>query len=117
MVIKVENLVKIYGPIRAVDGLSFEVAQGGVFGMLGPNGAGKTTTVEIIERLMGDCQGNLVRNLANGHGIDPPQPVIRVGRYRTVPGIDVYTTLDSHVLAFPGNPPAGIRFQSQFQAG
>lgn len=51
MVIKVENLVKIYGPIRAVDGLSFEVSQGEVFGMLGPNGAGKTTTVEIIEGL------------------------------------------------------------------
>lgn len=51
MVIKVENLVKVYGPIRAVDGLSFEVNQGEVFGMLGPNGAGKTTTVEIIEGL------------------------------------------------------------------
>ncbi|AKG53741.1 ABC transporter ATP-binding protein [Dehalogenimonas sp. WBC-2] len=51
MIIKVENLVKVYGPIRAVDGLSFEVAKGEVFGMLGPNGAGKTTTVEIIEGL------------------------------------------------------------------
>jgi ABC-2 type transport system ATP-binding protein len=51
LVIKVENLVKVYGPIRAVDGLSFEVRQGEVFGMLGPNGAGKTTTVEIIEGL------------------------------------------------------------------
>lgn len=50
-VIEVENLVKIYGPIRAVDGLSFQVQQGEVFGMLGPNGAGKTTTVEIIEGL------------------------------------------------------------------
>ncbi len=51
MVIQVENLVKVYGPIRAVDGISFEVHQGEVFGMLGPNGAGKTTTVEIIEGL------------------------------------------------------------------
>ncbi|MEL7562014.1 ABC transporter ATP-binding protein [Dehalogenimonas sp. 4OHTPN] len=51
MVIKVENLVKVYGPIRAVDGISFEVQRGEVFGMLGPNGAGKTTTVEIIEGL------------------------------------------------------------------
>jgi ABC-2 type transport system ATP-binding protein len=51
VVITVENLVKIYGPIRAVDGISFEVHQGEVFGMLGPNGAGKTTTVEIIEGL------------------------------------------------------------------
>ncbi|MEN8614364.1 ATP-binding cassette domain-containing protein [Dehalogenimonas sp. THU2] len=43
--------MKVYGPIRAVDGLSFNVKQGEVFGMLGPNGAGKTTTVEIIEGL------------------------------------------------------------------
>jgi ABC-type sugar transport system ATPase subunit len=51
MVIEVEQLVKTYGPVRAVDGISFKVKQGEVFGMLGPNGAGKTTTVEIIEGL------------------------------------------------------------------
>jgi ABC-2 type transport system ATP-binding protein len=51
MVISVKNLVKHYGSIRAVDGISFDVYPGEVFGMLGPNGAGKTTTVEIIEGL------------------------------------------------------------------
>ena len=51
MVIEVENLVKTYGQIKAVDGISFRVNQGDVFGMLGPNGAGKTTTVEILEGL------------------------------------------------------------------
>ena len=51
MVIKVEQLVKSYGTIKAVDDISFHVEQGEVFGMLGPNGAGKTTTVEIIEGL------------------------------------------------------------------
>lgn len=51
MVIEVENLVKSYGAIRAVDGISFQVRKSEVFGMLGPNGAGKTTTVEIIEGL------------------------------------------------------------------
>ncbi len=51
MVIEVENLYKHYGSIKAVDGISFHVARGEVFGMLGPNGAGKTTTVEIIEGL------------------------------------------------------------------
>ncbi|MFD3166135.1 ATP-binding cassette domain-containing protein [Herpetosiphon sp. NSE202] len=49
--IQVENLVKIYGPLRAVDGISFDVANGEVFGMLGPNGAGKSTTTEMIEGL------------------------------------------------------------------
>ena len=51
MVIEVENLVKRYGPVTAVDDISFHVDRGEVFAMLGPNGAGKTTTVEIIEGL------------------------------------------------------------------
>jgi ABC-2 type transport system ATP-binding protein len=50
-VIEVENLVKSYGPVQAVRGVSFSVQEGEVFGLLGPNGAGKTSTVEIIEGL------------------------------------------------------------------
>jgi ABC-2 type transport system ATP-binding protein len=45
------SLVKIYGDVRAVDGLDLEVRAGECFGLLGPNGAGKTTTVEILEGL------------------------------------------------------------------
>jgi ABC-2 type transport system ATP-binding protein len=47
--ISAAGLVKHYGATRAVDGLTFEVARGEVFGLLGPNGAGKTTTVEMLE--------------------------------------------------------------------
>jgi len=50
-VIKVDGLVKRYGKITAVDGISFEVHEGEIFGMVGPNGAGKTTTIECIEGL------------------------------------------------------------------
>lgn len=50
-IIKVEKLVKTYGKHTTVDGISFEVKQGEVFGILGPNGAGKTTTLEMIEAL------------------------------------------------------------------
>ena len=50
-VLKVENLLKNYGELQAVCGISFEVAEGEVFGLLGPNGAGKTSTVEILEGL------------------------------------------------------------------
>jgi ABC-2 type transport system ATP-binding protein len=50
-VIEVSNLTKSYGALKAVNGISFTVAKGEVFGILGPNGAGKTTTVEMIEGL------------------------------------------------------------------
>ena len=49
MVVVVDNLGKRYGRATALDGVSFEVAAGEVFGLLGPNGAGKTTTLEILE--------------------------------------------------------------------
>jgi ABC-2 type transport system ATP-binding protein len=47
--VEVSELCKSYGSLQAVDGVSFSVKRGEVFGILGPNGAGKTTTVEILE--------------------------------------------------------------------
>jgi ABC-2 type transport system ATP-binding protein len=48
MMIQVENLTKYFGPVQAVDRVSFQVDQGEVVGFLGPNGAGKTTTMRIL---------------------------------------------------------------------
>jgi ABC-2 type transport system ATP-binding protein len=50
-ILKVNKLTKSYGDKKAVDGISFEVKKGEIFGILGPNGAGKTTTLEMIETL------------------------------------------------------------------
>ncbi|MDP9483710.1 MAG: ABC transporter ATP-binding protein [Chloroflexota bacterium] len=59
VVIRVRDVRKAYGDIRAVDGVSFEVVSGEVFGLLGPNGAGKTTTVEMLEGLRKPDRGEL----------------------------------------------------------
>src|SRR6204780_1295467 len=72
-VIQVENLIKRYGELEAVRGVSFTVDEGEVFGLLGPNGAGKTTTVEILEGL---------RNLDGGRvsvcGLDPHRDSVKL---------------------------------------
>ena len=58
-VIQVEELFKNYGAVEALRGVSFDVAEGEVFGLLGPNGAGKTTTVEILEGLRTPDRGRV----------------------------------------------------------
>jgi ABC-2 type transport system ATP-binding protein len=57
--IRVESLHKHFGPVVAVDGISFEVQRGEMFGILGPNGAGKTTTLEIMETLQKPTSGSV----------------------------------------------------------
>src|ERR1700760_4578895 len=69
-VIEVTNLRKVYGHRTVVDGVSFSVEQGEIFGILGPNGAGKTTTVECIGGLRRPDSG-----VIEGLGLD-----VRAGR-------------------------------------
>ncbi len=56
--IEVKNLTKKFGAITAVDGVSFEVEKGSIFGFLGPNGAGKTTTISILCTLLSPSSGS-----------------------------------------------------------
>ena len=75
-IIQVKDLRKSYGDLIAVDGISFSVSSGEVFGILGPNGAGKTTTVEILEGMRTADSGTALVN-----GIDvrkDPRAVKRV---------------------------------------
>lgn len=58
--IEVKNLKKRYGDKQAVDGISFSVKKGEIFGILGPNGAGKTTTLEMMETLREIDSGSVV---------------------------------------------------------
>lgn len=61
-ILKVDNLRKSYGKKKAVDGISFVVKEGEIFGILGPNGAGKTTTLEMIETLRSIDGGTAILN-------------------------------------------------------
>jgi len=62
--IEVSGLVKDFGSIRAVDGISFSVKEGEIFGFLGPNGAGKSTTINILCTLLHPTSGKVC---VNGH--------------------------------------------------
>ena len=109
-VIEVENLQKSYGPTRAVDGLSFSVEQGEVFGMVGPNGAGKTTTIECVEGLR-QPDGGRIRVL----GVDPHTErdacVARIGvqlqQSSLPPRLRVGEALDLFASLYPQPAPVG----------
>jgi ABC-2 type transport system ATP-binding protein len=58
-VVEVNNLVKNYGPIEAVKGISFSIERGEIFGLIGPNGAGKTTTLRVISTLLKITSGSI----------------------------------------------------------
>ena len=60
--IRVENLGRQFGDFKAVDGITFEVADGEIFGFLGPNGAGKTTTVRMLSCIIKPSRGNAFLN-------------------------------------------------------
>lgn len=58
--IEVKNLTKRYGKHTAVDGLSFSIDKGKIYGFLGPNGAGKSTTMNIITGYLAATEGSVV---------------------------------------------------------
>jgi ABC-2 type transport system ATP-binding protein len=74
VIIKIDSLVKQYGKLEAVKGISFEVYEGEIFGLLGPNGAGKSTTLEIIETLRPKTSGTII---VDGYNLDENPTVIK----------------------------------------
>ena len=102
--VEVEGLRKAYGPVEAVRGISFEVAEGEVFALLGPNGAGKTTTVEILEGFR-HRDGGTVSVL----GFDPASGdrrlKVQMGVVLQTTGVDPYLTVAETVDMFRGYYP------------
>lgn len=102
--VEVVDLRKSYGPVQAVRGISFEVAEGEVFALLGPNGAGKTTTVEILEGFRKRDGGR-----ASVLGYDPALGARRlkeqIGIVLQTTGVDPYLTVAETVDMFRGYYP------------
>ncbi|MBL7698339.1 MAG: ABC transporter ATP-binding protein [Chitinophagaceae bacterium] len=84
VIICVKNLVKTYGNFTAVNGISFDVHKGEIFGLLGQNGAGKSTTLEIIETLRDKTSGEVT---VNGYNLDN-EP----GQIKKIIGVQLQTS-------------------------
>ena len=74
-IIKIQDLKKFFGDVRAVNGISFQVNQGEVFGLLGPNGAGKTTTIKLLLGLLEPTEGEM-----SVFGLNPERNEVEIKR-------------------------------------
>jgi ABC-2 type transport system ATP-binding protein len=92
-IIRVENLVKNFGSIIAVNDISFEVEEGTIFGFLGPNGAGKTTTINILCTLLSPTSG---RAFIAGHDCLKESSAVR----KAIGIVFQDTTLDKDLTAY-----------------
>ena len=105
LAIEVKDIKKHYGATKAVDGISFAVAAGEIFGMLGPNGAGKTTTTEIIEGLRTPDEGVVsVLGLDVQHNLRAVKKRVGIQLQTTAlfPRLTVREVLDLFATFFPG---------------
>src|SRR3954449_13418784 len=94
--IEVEDLVKTYGEIEAVRGVSFAVPPGEVFGFLGPNGAGKSTTINVLCTLAKPTSGAA---RVSGFDVTTKRDDVRrhIGLVFQDPSLDGYLTADQNL--------------------
>jgi ABC-2 type transport system ATP-binding protein len=99
-VIEASNIVKRFGELEAVKGVSFSVKEGEIFGFLGPNGAGKTTTINILCTLLKPTAGQAK---VNGHDVIKERSQVRqsIGLVFQEPTLDDYLTAEQN-LRFHG---------------
>jgi ABC-2 type transport system ATP-binding protein len=95
-IIEVENLVKKFGELTAVNGISFAVESGAIFGFLGPNGAGKSTTIKMLSTLLKPTAG---RATLAGFDINSQQNQVRqsIGLVFQDPSLDIRLTADENL--------------------
>jgi branched-chain amino acid transport system ATP-binding protein len=89
--LKVSNLTRTFGGVRAVDDLSFEVANGVILGLIGPNGAGKTTVVNLVSGVIRPTSGTVTFDSQDVTAMQPNQ-LARRGLVRTFQSTAVYAS-------------------------
>jgi len=98
-VLEAHNLVKVYNGVRALDGLTFEVREGEVFGFLGPNGAGKSTAIRILTTLTRPTAGSA--RVAGWDLLRRPRKVRQsIGYVAQEVGLDHYSTGRENLILF-----------------
>src|SRR5919204_6965306 len=110
--IKVQNLSKTFGEVKAVADVSFEVQPGEIFAFLGPNGAGKTTTIQMLTTLLRPTSGAIALD-----GLDPAtRPLDARRRFGIVfqdPSLDheltAYENMDLHGVLY--HVPRKVRIE------
>jgi ABC-2 type transport system ATP-binding protein len=102
--IHVQSLVKAFGDVTAVDGISFDVRAGEIFAFLGPNGAGKTTTIQMLTTLLRPTSGTIALD-----GLDPATKPLDVRRRFGIVFQD--PSLDSELTAFENMDLHGVLYQ------
>ncbi len=95
-IITTENLAKHFGSLQAVKGVSFQVAEGEIFGFLGPNGAGKTTTINMLCTLLKPTAG---RATVNGYDVATQRSQVRhsIGLVFQESTLDDYLTAEQNL--------------------
>ncbi|MFD8755742.1 ATP-binding cassette domain-containing protein [Kitasatospora sp. NPDC059577] len=107
--IQAENLVKTFGDVRALDGVSLDVPEGTVLGLLGPNGAGKTTTVRVLTTLLRPDSGRAV--VAGVDVLKHPNKV------RSLIGLSgQYAAVDEYLTGFENLTMVGELYQMSTRA-
>jgi ABC-2 type transport system ATP-binding protein len=101
--IHVRDLVKTFGDIKAVDGISFEVRPGEIFAFLGPNGAGKTTTIQMLTTLQRPTSGTM-----SVDGLDPVRNQLETRRRFGIVFQD--PSLDSELTAYENMELHGVLY-------
>jgi branched-chain amino acid transport system ATP-binding protein len=116
--LEVENVTRRFGGIVALDGVSFDVAQGEIVGLIGPNGAGKTTAFNVITRLYTPDEG---RVSFDGRDLlaEAPHGIIRRGIARTFQNVELFrglTVLENVLVGAHVGTRVGLEHEARRRA-